>query len=160
MFPFIIGALIGGAIMYITRNKPTAGGATASPQNMANFARARVQDVAGTVQKQAGYVSGMVGGSAQGAAHAPDNPTPDDGALKERVQSEIFRDPETSRANINVGVVNGVVTLRGELPHPEDINALIARVKSIPNVREVQSYLHLPNTVAPNKEEAIEASNS
>src|SRR5579884_2528280 len=160
MFLFIIGAVIGGAIMYAVKSRWLPTGATANPQNAAEFASARVRDVAGVVQKQAGNAAGKVYGTVQEVVHKPDNPTPDDGALKERVQTEIFRDPETSRANINVGVVNGVVTLRGELPHPEDINALIARVQSIPNVRDVQSYLHLPNTVAPNKQEVIDAPKS
>lgn len=88
----------------------------------------------------------------------PDNPNPDDKTLKERVQSIIFADPETSRAHINVNVADGVVELRGEQPTQQAIDGLVARVKAIPNVTRIHNYLHLPNTPAPNKKSVIEVS--
>lgn len=91
-------------------------------------------------------------------SHQPDNPHPDDQTLRDRVESEIFRDTETSRENININVVNGVVTVRGELPNQGEIDALVKRIQGIANVRGVESFLHLPGTPAPNKVESIRAS--
>jgi osmotically-inducible protein OsmY len=74
------------------------------------------------------------------------------------VESEIFRNPQTSREHINVNVVGGIVELRGEQAAQGDIDRLVQAVKGIPNVKGVHNYLHLPGTPAPNKESAIEAS--
>lgn len=111
----------------------------------------------------AGQAAARVGGQAYGIVQetvkrTPDNPNPDDNTLRDRVESEIFRDPETSRENINISVVDGTVEIRGELPNQGEIDDLIQRVQKIPNVRNVHSYMHLPGTPAPNKASAIEAS--
>jgi osmotically-inducible protein OsmY len=87
-----------------------------------------------------------------------DNPNPDDPTLKDRVESELFRDPSLGRDKININVVDGIVQLRGELTSQTDIQSVVSRVKAIPDVQGVESYLHTPGTPAPNKEQAIEAS--
>lgn len=109
---------------------------------------------------ETGKMIDYTGGKLQGVLNTnpPDNPNPDDKTLKERIQSEIFKNPETSRQNMNVNVADGVVELRGELPTPQAIDDLIARVKAIPNVKEIHDYLHLPNTPAPNKQSVIQVS--
>jgi osmotically-inducible protein OsmY len=108
-------------------------------------------------EKKVKFVGGHAYGIVQETVpHRRDNPDPDDLTLRDRVETEIFRDRETSRERINVDVVeHGIVELRGELPHQEDIDDLIDRVKSIPDVREVHSYLHLPGTPAPNKQSVL-----
>ncbi|GAC1445934.1 MAG: hypothetical protein NVSMB52_08950 [Chloroflexota bacterium] len=88
----------------------------------------------------------------------PDNSDPDDSTLRDRIESEIFRDPKTSRQHINVNVANGVVELRGEQATQEDIDTLVKTVHAIANGKDVHNYLHLPGTTAPNKEPEGEAS--
>lgn len=100
-------------------------------------------------------VTGMMQGS---MPHQPDNPNPDDKTLTDRVESEIFSDTETSRENININVVNGIVTVRGELPNQGEIDDLVKRIQSIPNVKGVQNFLHLPGTPAPNKVDSLRVS--
>jgi osmotically-inducible protein OsmY len=90
--------------------------------------------------------------------HAPDNPDPDDNTLKDRIESEVFRNPKYSREHLNILVVDGVVDLHGQLPTQDEIDSLIARIEGMRNVKGVQSYLHLPGTPAPNKEESLEVS--
>jgi len=90
--------------------------------------------------------------------HKPNNLDPDDATLRDRVESEVFRDPETSREHINVNVVGGVVELRGEQRTQDDIDNLVKTVRSIANVKDVHNYLHLPGTPAPNKESALQNS--
>ena len=77
----------------------------------------------------------------------------DDNTLRDRVESELFRDPEVPKGNLNLDVAGGRVTLRGQLQRPEQIRQVQERVASLPGVREVQSYLHLEGTEAPNKAE-------
>ena len=87
-----------------------------------------------------------------------DNIDPDDNTLRDRIESEIFRDELTSREFININVVGGIAEIRGEQPTQADMDALIRRVQGIRDVRGVHSYLHLPGTEAPNKAEVIQAS--
>lgn len=112
----------------------------------------------GTVTKATGPITKATSAVKGVMPRQPDNPNPDDGTLRDRVESEIFRDTETSRENININVVNGVVTVRGELPNQGEIDDLVKRIQSIPNVKGVESFLHLPGTPAPNKVESIRAS--
>lgn len=113
-----------------------------------------------TVANQASYAAGAAYGTVQETVRmrAPDNPNPDDATLTDRVESEIFRDPNIPKGDININTVDGVVELRGELKTQQAIDDLVAKVRAIPNVKSVHNYLHLPGTPAPNKESALEAS--
>jgi osmotically-inducible protein OsmY len=69
-----------------------------------------------------------------------------DAYLKSRVESELFRDPVIPKGRIDLSVEDGVVTLRGELDSPGEINAAVARARMIPGVSDVESLLHLKGT--------------
>ena len=73
----------------------------------------------------------------------------DDATLKDKVESELFRDEHEVKGAISVNAQEGVVQLRGELPSQDLIDALISRTKQIHGVREVESLLHLTGTEAP-----------
>jgi osmotically-inducible protein OsmY len=85
------------------------------------------------------------------------NPNVNDPTLEQRVQSEIFRDQDIPKDRISIAVQEGVVTLRGVVDQPEQVRDLEERAGKVVGVRGVESYLHLPNTPAPNKEDAIRA---
>jgi osmotically-inducible protein OsmY len=89
---------------------------------------------------------------------AQDDPNLDDNSLRDRVESELFRFPEISKGEININVEGHVVVLRGQVEDQATIDMIVDLVRDIPDVRDVQSFLHVPGTVAPNKEESIEAS--
>jgi hypothetical protein len=74
-------------------------------------------------------------------------PGMDDATLKAKVESTIFRGG-TPKDKVSVTVADGVVELRGEVKRPEDVRALEARTRAIPEVRDVQSLLHLHRTPA------------
>ena len=91
-------------------------------------------------------------GVAQQAAHMRERGPKDDlndPAIARKVESEIFRDPEVPKGQINVSVHDGIVELRGEVPQPEMIDDLVAKARSVPEVKEVENLLHLPGTPAP-----------
>jgi osmotically-inducible protein OsmY len=73
----------------------------------------------------------------------------DDATLKDKVESELFRDEHEIKGAINVNAQEGVVQLRGEVPSQDLINALVERTRKIHGVREVESLLHTPATEAP-----------
>jgi hypothetical protein len=75
---------------------------------------------------------------------APVGPTDDrlnDPALKAKVESELFADDDVDKGRINVGVADGVVTLRGEIASSEMITELTERVAAIDGVRRVENLL-------------------
>jgi osmotically-inducible protein OsmY len=90
--------------------------------------------------------------------HPRDNPNPDDRTLRDRIESEVLRDPKIKQSDVIFNVVGGVAELRGEMKSQQDIDDLITRVQSIPDVKGVISYLHLPGTPAPNKASALHTS--
>jgi osmotically-inducible protein OsmY len=111
----------------------------------------QLKPMTGSVAGGMGPIKGMM-------PHGHDNTNPDDKTLKDRVESEVLRDPKFGRAPINFNVENGIVVIHGELPTQADIDQLVNWVRSIRNVKGVENLLHLPGTVAPNKLSAIEAS--
>lgn len=66
----------------------------------------------------------------------------DDATLADRVRSEAFRGLPVRPHEANVGVVAGVVTLRGQMPDHAEIERLVARVREVPGVRGVENLLH------------------
>jgi len=97
-------------------------------------------------------VGSDVYGVKQRATHLRQEPKPgmlNDPALARKVETEIFRSPDVPKGQINVQARDGIVELRGEVPRAELIEELVARTRSIPEVREVENLLHLPGTPAP-----------
>jgi hypothetical protein len=90
-------------------------------------------------------------GVKQKMAHpvSEDDAPPNDATLTQRVESEVFRDPGVPKGRININAEEGVIVLRGELDHPEQITDIENRVRNVPGVLDVKNLLHLPGTPAP-----------
>ena len=73
----------------------------------------------------------------------------DDVTLAQKVQSEIFRDPNVPKGKIDINAQEGVIVLRGEVESSDLIDELVDRTRKIQGVREVENLLHLPGTAAP-----------
>jgi len=73
----------------------------------------------------------------------------DDVTLARKVETEIFRDADVPKGQIDVNVQHGVVQLRGEVPSPDMLNDLVEKTRKVQGVRDVESLLHLPGTPAP-----------
>ena len=80
-----------------------------------------------------------------------DKPQPDDATLAHKVETEIFRNAEVPKGQINVNAENGVVVLRGEVEQSELIRDLEQKTRKVQGVREVENLLHTPGTPAPTK---------
>jgi osmotically-inducible protein OsmY len=83
---------------------------------------------------------------AQKATHIRERPKPDmtDETLAAKIMSEVFRDPDLPKGDVNVNVEAGVAVLRGQVERPELIEDLVQRVRKVSGVRDVESHLHLP----------------
>ena len=72
----------------------------------------------------------------------------DDTTLARKVETEIFRDADAPKGQVDVNVVDGVVFLRGELEEPELIETLAEKTRKVSGVKGVENLLHTPGTSA------------
>ena len=92
-------------------------------------------------------------GMKQKATHLKEEekPRPDDVTLARKVETEIFRDADVPKGQINVNAENGKIVLRGEVEQPEMIKDLEKKTKKVQGVTEVENLLHTPGTPTPAK---------
>ena len=88
-------------------------------------------------------------GATQSVRHRHEEPKDlDDTTLARKVETELFRDPNVPKGQININAQRGLVQLRGEVPNADMLDALVERTRKVQGVREVESLLHLPGTPA------------
>jgi osmotically-inducible protein OsmY len=87
-------------------------------------------------------------GAAQKVKHRKEaeKPQPDDVTLARKVETEIFRDADVPKGQINVNAQDGIVVLRGEVGEPELIRDLEKKTRQVQGVRDVENLLHVPET--------------
>jgi osmotically-inducible protein OsmY len=68
---------------------------------------------------------------------------PDDATLVDKIRSEIFRDVDVPKGQININVEKGKVVLRGEVDQPELIEQLVDRTRKVHGVEDVENLLHV-----------------
>lgn len=73
----------------------------------------------------------------------------DDATLADKVRTELFRPADAPKADVKVNVARGIVQLRGKVERQDLIDDLVAQVRRVQGVREVESLLHLPDAPAP-----------
>ena len=101
-------------------------------------------------------VSAEAYGVTQKVTHLREEPKeqPDDITLARKVESEIFRDPDVPKGDINVNAVDGIVYLRGQVGSQDLISELEKKTRKVQGVRGVENLLHLEGTPAPTTPEA------
>ena len=134
----LFGAAAAGAVAWLSKNQETA---------------------KRYVERYAGQAKGMAG-SAPGVGRPPAEERLNDPALAQKVESEVFRDTDVAKGNINVNVEDGVVYLRGEVTDRAIMDQLVARARNVDGVRGVENLLHLPSEAAPTKDEASQGASS
>ena len=108
-------------------------------------------------ERQARYAQGQAEGVAA-RAQGGGRPQPEDD--RDVVQSvrQALAGLEVPVDDVTVEVVEGVATLRGQVPDEEAKSAVERATGGAAGVQEVQSWLHLPGEPAPNKASALRAS--
>src|SRR5918997_961459 len=80
-----------------------------------------------------------------------------DETLKSKVETEIFRDADAPKGQVDVNVIDGVVYLRGEVEE-DMIKDLEKATRKVGGVKDVENLLHTPGTPAPSTPERAQAS--
>ena len=70
-------------------------------------------------------------------------PQPNDAALVQKVESEVFRDPSIPKGQININAENGVVYLRGRVDSPDLVEQLERAVRDVQGVRDVENLVQV-----------------
>ena len=121
------------------------------------LARDRVPAFFRGLSKKAERTGKAVAAEAEGvkqkATHLKEEekPQPDDVTLARKVETEIFRDADVPKGQINVNAENGKIVLRGEVEKPELIKDLEKKTRKVQGVTEVENLLHTPGSAAPAK---------
>jgi osmotically-inducible protein OsmY len=110
------------------------------------------------VDKQVRYREGQVEGlKHEVSSRGRSEPAVDDIEIKDRVESEVFGRRGFPKGKINAEVVDGRLILNGELDSEAEIEEVVAEVRAVPGVTEVENNLHVKGTMAPNKAAARKA---
>jgi osmotically-inducible protein OsmY len=117
------------------------------------LARDRFRAYFGKMSDRAEQASAKAEAVKQKATHLKEEekPQPDDVTLARKVETEIFRDADVPKGQINVNAENGKIVLRGEVEKPAMIKDLEKRAKKVQGVAEVENLLHTPGSAAPSK---------
>lgn len=84
----------------------------------------------------------------------------DDLTLRDRVESEVFRNPDLPKDRINLDVQAGIVTIRGQVDNAYQIANVEKAVLKVPGVAGVENLLHVDGTPAPNKAQSRKSATS
>jgi osmotically-inducible protein OsmY len=151
MLKLILGAAAGFAAAWFLDPNDGARRRSVARDKALKYAR---QGKAEAVRR-ADYAAGQIKGAAvqkvpvggrEDAAERLNDP-----ALKDKVESEIFREPDAPKDKVSVNVEDGVVYLRGQLDDREAIERLRDTAAKVEGVRSVESLLHPPDEPAPTK---------
>lgn len=130
--------------------------------------RQLVQDQVGALwrkgQRNVGGTAAQISDRARGAVsqlqHAGDERASDDVTVLNRVQSEVMGRPDFPKGRVNADVVNGRLTLRGELDDQDQIDTMVEAALHVEGVVEVVNLLHVPGTPAPSPAGDVRATSS
>ena len=146
---FVAGAGIGAAAAYFLDNEAGNRRRRIVSDKAGRFAR----EGGGTLQGAAQAVGAQTQGKAarfKSAATGGDSAPGDDNTLKNKVQTEIFRDADAPKGSVDVNVANGIVELRGQVDDRATIEALEMKTRMVTGVRDVRNLLHLPGETPAN----------
>jgi osmotically-inducible protein OsmY len=88
-------------------------------------------------------------GRTRGLLHRERRRDYDDVTLAHKVETQLFRDRDVPKGQLNVDAHDGVVTLRGAV-EGELIASIVERTRRVKGVRGVDNLLHPPGTIPPN----------
>jgi osmotically-inducible protein OsmY len=138
---------LGAALTYFFDPKSGARRRAQARDRALAFFRSRGRDLQGAAAGVQSEAQDLV----QKAKHRQEEPKADDTddtTLARKVESEIFRDPDVPKGQINVNAEDGVVILRGEVERSELIADLEEKTRSVQGVKGVENLLHVPGEEA------------
>jgi hypothetical protein len=149
LITFAAGAGIGAAAAFFLDNQSGNRRRKLAADKAGRFTREGAGTMQGAAQAAGAQAKGMAA-KAQHVATGGDSAPGDDNTLKNKVQSEIFRDADAPKGAVEVTVVNGIVELRGQVDDPSQAETLELKTRMVSGVKDVRNMLHLPGETPPN----------
>ena len=146
---FVAGAGFGAAAAYFFDQQSGNRRRKVAADKAGRFTREGAGSVTGAAQAAGAQAKG-VAAKAQQKATGGDSAPGDDNTLKNKVETEIFRDADAPKGSVDVTVVNGIVELRGQVNDPSQSEALELKTRMVSGVKDVRNLLHLPGETPPN----------
>jgi len=151
----VVGGAVAGALLFYFLD-PERGAARRA--QLKDQVLATIRRLNGNVSQLGGRAGANANGFSQKMIHLRSGGAPvDDLTLRDRVESEIFRDQSLPKGRINFDVESGVVTIRGQVDSAQQIASIEKAVLKVRGVNGVENLMHMAGTPAPNKVEARES---
>ncbi|HEX2024067.1 MAG TPA: BON domain-containing protein [Acidimicrobiales bacterium] len=150
---FVTAATVGAAIAYFA-DPDNGRSRRARAKDQLNAKMRRRQREAEQLTRHAENVAAGQAARARGAGE----PKPTDDVDVVHAVKQALSGLGVPTADINVDVVDGTATLRGQVPTDEQKTKVEQAVNGVQGVQRVESWLHLPGQPAPNKASALQAS--
>jgi osmotically-inducible protein OsmY len=141
MFKILFGAAIGAAAAWFLDPNDGTRRRNVVRDKTTTYARRGKEEAARKATYAGETVKGKATAVAPGTEREPAGERLNDPALKAKVESEIFRDPDSPKGQVSVNVEDGVVYLRGELDDEAKIEGLREAAARVEGVRGVESLL-------------------
>ena len=156
--PVLSGAIVGAAVVYLFDHEK----GRARRALLVDWTGARLRRGWRTVNQLSARTGNTAAAFPQRMVQLRSSrPRPaDDLTLRDRVESEVFRNPDLPKGQINFDVESGVVTVRGQVDNAYQIANVEKAVLKVPGVAGVENLLHVNGTPAPNKAESRQSANS
>ena len=145
---FILGAAAGAAAVWFLDPKE---GARRRDQGI-KYARQGAAEAQTKAQQVAGQAQGAAAQVKSDGGEDPAERLGDQG-LRDKVESEIFRDADVDKGRVLVSVEDAIVYLRGELEPRQLRERLAHAARGVAGVRDVENMLHGPGEPAPMRQE-------
>jgi osmotically-inducible protein OsmY len=146
----LFGVALGVGVAYLL--DPDRGRSRRARLRDQAFAKARRAER--DVRRKASFAEGRLEGRLHRVTSKPS--MPEGRELADKVRSRVL-DDDRWKGEVVIDAVGHVVTLRGQLPSENLIHELEARVQAVDGVERIESFLHTPDTPAPNKAKALHA---
>jgi osmotically-inducible protein OsmY len=144
MLKLLIGAAIGAAAAWFLDPNDGTRRRNVVRDKTAKYARQGKDQAAQKASYAGGAIKGKATATAPGTGREPAEERLNDEALKAKVESEIFREPDAPKGQVSVNVEEGTVYLRGEVDDAGKIESLREAASKVDGVRGVESTLHTP----------------
>jgi osmotically-inducible protein OsmY len=144
MFKLLIGAAIGAAAAWFLDPNDGTRRRNVARDKGAKYAREGKDQATRKASSATGAIKGKAKGAAPGTGREPAEERLNDAALKAKVESEIFREPDAPKGQVSVSVEDGTVSLRGQIDDPAKIEQLREAAAKVDGVRGVESLLETP----------------
>jgi osmotically-inducible protein OsmY len=144
MFKILFGAAIGAAAAWFLDPKDGIRRRHVVRDKAMKYAQQGKDEAARKATYAGETVKGKATAAAPGTGREPVEERLNDEALKAKVESEIFRDPDAPKGKVAVNVEDGVVHLRGEVEDPATSEGLREAATKVEGVRGVENLLTTP----------------